>query len=171
MKSYECVILFLASSLNVVFLINRLYFVSSLRFTAKLNRMCRDFPDGPLPPTHNAGPLPTSHHSGTLATIHEPALTRHNRPKPVTDTGARSGCWALCGFGHRCNDVRPSVWHHSGWPRCPGNPPGSARSSLLLPPPLVSTDHCTISAILPFPEGPSWDHTACSLFGFTSVTE
>lgn len=48
---------------------------------------------------------------------------------------------------------------------------GLAALGNLRAPPLVSTDHSNISVILPFPEGPSWDHTACSLFGFTSVTE
>ena len=48
--------------------------------------------------------------SGGSVWIDAPVLTHRNQPPALVNISEHSWCCTFCGFGQRCDDVRPSLW-------------------------------------------------------------
>lgn len=95
-----------SSSFN--FFLNKLFFYSSFKFTAKWNRRHRDFSIYAL--SHQCAnfswSIPTSQ-SGTFVTTNEPTLMCHQYPKPILCIRVQTRCCTFYRFGHIYNDIYP----------------------------------------------------------------
>ena len=80
-----------------IFILINFHFQSSLRFTAKLSGVYRDFPYTPYSHTYIASPtITTPYRSGTFITTDEPVMTQHYHSKSIVDIRGCSGL--LCIF-------------------------------------------------------------------------